>query len=92
MAIRGDYYARDKTGDRLCSVWSEEPILDHGEWVPARHTRGEQVFLPCSPSYAAKHVGRPLRPGELVFVSLALPLPGEATPARMPLQVVQAHH
>jgi hypothetical protein len=70
MTIRGDYYVRDKTGDRLCSVWSEEPVLDHGEWVPARRTRGEQVYLPCSVRYAARHVGHELEPGELVFVRI----------------------
>ncbi len=71
MTLRGDFYVRDKTGDRLCSVWSEEPVLDAGEWVPARHTRGEQVYLPCSTRYAARHVGRALRPGEIAFVKLA---------------------
>jgi hypothetical protein len=70
MTVRGDYYARDKKGDRMCSVWSEEPILDHGEWVPARLTCGDQVYLPCSSSFAAKHVGRVLKPGEIVFVRL----------------------
>jgi hypothetical protein len=70
MTVRGDYYVRDLKGDRLCSVWSEEPVLDHGEWVPARQTHGEQVYVPCSNSFAAKHVGHPLRPGEMAFVAL----------------------
>jgi hypothetical protein len=71
MTLRGNYYVRDKAGDRLCSVWCEEPVLDHGEWVPARRTQGEQVYLPCSNSYAARHVGHELRPGELAFVGIA---------------------
>ena len=53
MTVRGDYYVRDKSGDQLYSVWSEEPVLFEGEWVPARPTRGTQVYLPCSHSYSS---------------------------------------
>jgi len=70
MTVRGDYYVRDKAGDQLYSVWSEEPVLFEGEWVPAQPTHGTQVYLPCSHSYVFKHIGRRLRPGEMVFVAL----------------------
>ena len=30
MIVRGDYYVRDRAGDKLCSVWSEEPVSRAG--------------------------------------------------------------
>ena len=69
MIVRGDYYVRDPPGTSCVPCGAKNRCSSRGNGCPPG-TGGRASFLPCSNSYAAKHVGRTLRPGEMVFVEI----------------------
>jgi len=68
----GIYVCRDSAGDRAYSLWTVEPVLSDGEWVPEKPTHGRSIYAAVAVSFAAAVLGRRLRPGQIAFVLTAI--------------------
>jgi hypothetical protein len=64
----GIYICRDALGDQAYSMWTVEPILYDGEWVPDRPTRGRSIYVAVAESFAVSMLGHKLHPGAIEFV------------------------